>query len=282
MRPQPLLVVNADDLGLTEGVCRAIARAHRDGVVTSTSVLAVGRAFDTAMAVAGDSGHLGLGAHLAIVGEDPPLLSAREIPTLVDRRGRFPLTYAQVLARAAAGRLDPADIEREFRTQLSRVLDGGVPVTHVDTHQHLHLWPAIGKIAVSLASRTGVPCVRVPMTHRRWWPGGPGVRLLSRLLRRQVTAAGLCATADFAGLDEAGHLDAMALQGALAARRSAGAPSVEINVHPGEAGDCDLGRFAWKYRWSEELAAVTDPAVRTRIADLGYRLGTFADLARGV
>ena len=77
-----LLVVNADDMGLTPGVCRAVRRAHADGIVTSTSVLAVGTAFDEAATAVREAGDLGLGAHLAIVGEDRPLLSAREVPTL--------------------------------------------------------------------------------------------------------------------------------------------------------------------------------------------------------
>ena len=109
-----LLVVNADDMGLTAGVCRAVRRGHADGVVTSTSVLAVGTAFDEAAATVREAGDLALGAHLAIVGEDRPLLSAAEIPTLVDREGRFPLSYRTVVARGAAGRLDPADVAREF------------------------------------------------------------------------------------------------------------------------------------------------------------------------
>jgi predicted glycoside hydrolase/deacetylase ChbG (UPF0249 family) len=76
-----LLIVTADDLGLTRGVNAAVRRAHEDGIVTATSLLAVGREFDDAAAMLRDVPTLELGAHLALVGEDPPLLSAREIPT---------------------------------------------------------------------------------------------------------------------------------------------------------------------------------------------------------
>ena len=74
-----LLIVNADDFGLTDGVCRAIVRAHREGIVTSTSALAVGPAFHRCASMLDDVPELGVGVHLAAVGEDPPLLSAREI-----------------------------------------------------------------------------------------------------------------------------------------------------------------------------------------------------------
>ncbi|MDP9418579.1 MAG: ChbG/HpnK family deacetylase, partial [Actinomycetota bacterium] len=78
-----LLIVNADDYGLTAGVSRGILRAHREGIVTSTSVLAVAPGFATTVGWLGESPQLDVGAHLAAVGEDPPLLSAAEIPTLV-------------------------------------------------------------------------------------------------------------------------------------------------------------------------------------------------------
>ena len=272
-----LLVVNADDLGLTAGVCRAVARAHTGGVVTSTSVLAVGRAFDDAAAVVRDCPELGLGAHLAIVGEDPPLLTAREVPTLVDRSGRFPLSYRTVVARGLAGRIDAADVAREFRAQLERVRGIGRPLTHLDTHQHTHLWPAVAGVVVELAREAGIATVRLPGSARRG-PLGAGVQLLAGRLRRRVRAAGLSATAAYAGLDEAGRLDAASLTTALRRAAASGAPSLEVNTHPGEAGDPDLARFDWDYRWDAELAVLTDPATRRLVDDQGYRLGTFADL----
>jgi predicted glycoside hydrolase/deacetylase ChbG (UPF0249 family) len=273
-----LLVVNADDMGLTPGVCRAVHRGHTDGVVTSTSVLAVGAAFDEAATRLRDLPGLAVGAHLAIVGEDRPLLSAAEIPTLVDREGRFPLSYRTVVARGAAGRIDPADVRREFAAQLERVAGIGVEVTHLDTHQHTHLWPAVAGVVVELAGKAGVPSVRLP-TSRRRGPLGLGVRLLSGRLRARLLRAGLRTTGDYAGLDEAGALDEARVAGALHRLARAGAPSAEVNTHPGEAGEAALSRFSWGYRWADELTMLTAPATRELVGRLGYRLGSFADLA---
>ena len=157
-----LLVVTADDLGLTAGVNDAVRQAHVHGVVTATSLLAVGSAFDDAARVLRDHPALEVGAHLALVGEDPPLLSAREVPTLVDRTGRFPLSYRTVVARGVAGRVDPDDVRRELGAQLERVRGIGLPVTHVDTHQHTHLWPTVARVVTELALAAGVPAVRLP------------------------------------------------------------------------------------------------------------------------
>lgn len=272
-----LLIVTADDLGLTRGVNAAVRRAHEDGVVTATSLLAVGQAFDDAAAMVRELPTLELGAHLALVGEDPPLLSAREIPTLVDKAGALPLSYRTVVLRGLAGRIDPDDVRRELDAQLQRVLGVGVPVTHVDTHQHTHLWPAVGAVVADLARASGVPAVRLPGSHAHG-PVGLGVRALARRTRVTLRAAGRATTVDYAGLDEAGRLDAARFGRTLADAARRGAPTLEINSHPAVPGDPDLRRFTWDYQWADELAMLVDPQVRAAIATAGYTLGGFGAL----
>ena len=119
-----LLIVNGDDFGLTPGdEPRASSTPTGAGILRSTSMLAVAPAFDLAAALAtsGDADGLGIGAHLALVGEDPPLLGAGEVPTLVDRRGDFPRSWREFLRRVAARRVDPADVRRELSAQLDRI-----------------------------------------------------------------------------------------------------------------------------------------------------------------
>ena len=278
------LIVSADDFGLTDGVCRAVLQGHRRGLVTATSLLAVGRSFDLAARMLADHPGLDAGAHLAIVGEDPPLLTAREIPTLVDPRGAFPLSYRTVVARGATGRLDPDDVRREFAAQLDRIAGAGVVVSHLDTHQHTHLWPSVAAVLVELALERGVPGVRTPRSSRLLPVGAP-VNLLSARLRRRIGRAGLVTTTTYAGLDEAGAMDAGAFRRAvsgLAGALPVTGGSIEINTHPGEAGDPDLDRFDWGgYRWSDELAMLSDPATRALVISLGYTQGSFRDLTGG-
>lgn len=273
-----LLLVTADDFGLTDGVNRAVLRAHLDGVVTSASLLAVGRAYDGAVELARGTPSLAVGVHLAAVGEDPPLLAAAEVPSLVGPGPGFPLSYRTVLRRAVLGRLDLSEVRREFRAQIERVLGDGLAVTHLDSHQHLHLLPAIGRVVVELAREYGIAAVRAPRSHRRT-PLGVGVNALGAGLARRLDAAGIRRTGDFAGLDEAGAMDG-ALSAALVGLARRGATTAELKTHPGEAGDPDLVRFTWGYRWEHELAALRDPALPGAVADAGYRLASWADLVR--
>lgn len=273
-----LLVVTADDLGLTAGVNAAVRRAHVEGIVTATSVLAVGTAFDDAARLARELPGLELGAHLALVGEDPPLLPPGRIPSLVDADGRFPLGYRTVVARGVTRRLDLDDVRRELGAQLERIRGIGVPVTHVDTHQHTHLWPGVARVVAELARDAGIPVVRRPRSHARGLvPAGVGT--LSRLLGARLGRCGLRSTADYAGLDEAGHLDSGRFARTLADAARRGAPSLEINTHPGTPGDPGLGRFDWDdYRWGDELAMLVDPRTRALVAEHGYELAGFRDL----
>jgi predicted glycoside hydrolase/deacetylase ChbG (UPF0249 family) len=274
-----LLIVNADDFGLTPGVNRGIAAGHRDGVITSTSMLAVAPAFSMAasMATSGDLDDLGIGVHLAAVGEDPPLLSAKEVPSLVDRRGGFWHSWREFLPRAAAGRIDRDDLRREFTAQLERVRGAGVPITHVDTHQHIHLWPLVRDVVIEVAADAGIDAIRATRTAARG-AKARGIGRLAKGLADAADRAGMRHPRGFAGLDEAGHLSGPVLCGAIEALGASQVPSAEIGCHPGEADDPERRRYRWGYAWADELEGLRSPAARAAIDDAGFRLGTFAQL----
>lgn len=263
------LIVTADDYGLTDASSRAILDAHRRGVVTATSVLAVAPGIERRLAWLDDAPDLAVGVHLALVGEDPPLLGAREVPTLVDRRGRFAPSWRALLPRLVMGRVDPNDVLRELEAQVERV-GSGRRLTHLDAHQHLHLWPSVGRVVVALALANDISAVRVPR------PSGVGPRALplaalARKLDRRVVAAGLTRSDRFRGIDEAGDWDLARLRNALSELAS-GPGSAELNCHPGAALDPERARYRWGYRWGTELDALVAPELRADVVRLGVRL----------
>ena len=272
-----LLIVNADDFGLTAGVCRGVLRAHERGVVRSTSALVIAPAFTDHAAALASSG-LAAGAHFAAVGEDPPVLSAREIPTLVDDRGRFPLRWSEFVRRSARGAVDTDDLRREFAAQLEVLTGHGIRPSHLDSHQNLHLWPQVANVVLELATAHGVRAVRVPRTLR-WGPVSLGVRTLSSALRRRLTAVGVAFTAASVGLDEAGSMGSSELASALSAFAASSAPTMEVVMHLGEDPDPERSRYVTDYRWAAELEAACDPSLAATIDGLGVRLGSFADLS---
>jgi predicted glycoside hydrolase/deacetylase ChbG (UPF0249 family) len=276
-----LLIVNADDYGLTPGVSRAIIDGHRAGIVTSTSVIALGPAFTATRPWLDDAPGLGTGAHLALVGEDPPLLSATEIPTLVDRHGHLPLSWRQFLPRAAAGRIDPDDVQRELGAQIQCLLDAGLALDHLDTHQNLHLWPMVRRVVMDLGALHGIRAIRITRSRDRGPVGATVRRLAGRLDQACVHAGWACPEAS-TGLDEAGHLAEPDMVQALFRLAATGAHSAELATHPGAPGDPDRHRYRWGYQWEDELAALRSAGVRQAVDELGFRLGSFGDLRPAV
>ncbi len=275
-----VLIVNADDYGLTAAVSEAILRAHREGIVTSTSVLALAPAFATTARLLRDTDAIGIGAHLAAVGEDPPLLSAREIPTLVNARGYLPTSWRQLLPRIAARRIDLSDVEREWSAQLDAMAAADLHVDHVDSHQHVHVFPGLRDVALRVARRHDIAAVRVPRSAATS-PVGVVVRGLARRFAVLATARGMVFPGDAAGLDEAGRLDEHRAIGALARLAAGSATTVELSGHPGAAVDADRDRYAWDYQWGAEFEAMCSPAVRAAVERHGFRLGTYRDCVAG-
>lgn len=267
-----LLVVNADDFGLTPGVCEGILRAAERGIVTSTSVLVAATATADYAGALISSG-AGVGIHLAAVGEEPPVLTSREIPSLVDERGRFPRTWRQLVRKLTACTVDLDELRNELTAQLLLGADLGLRAGHLDTHQHIHLWPSIAGIVCDLAERFSIPVVRVPRSNRMT-PTSLGIRLLSERLRARCAARSLSHSEAFAGLDHAGAMYGDRLLGTLETLAREGAASTELLVHPGSGPDPARRRYSWGYHWELEQEGLCDPSVLARVEQLGFVLGT--------
>ena len=276
---QPILIVSADDYGLTERVSEGILDAHEHGVVTSASVIAVAPAFESTVKRLHDVPSLGVGANFTVVGEDPPLLSAREIPSLVDRSGNFYPTWRSFVPRAAAGRIDPDDLRREFTAQLDAIRSAGLTVDHFDTHQNVHLWPTVSDVLLDLGDATDVHAIRVMRSNARG-PVGITVRRLAKRLEAQLSERHWAWTGAATGLDEAGSIGLGEMVEAVGRLASSGAASAELATHPGLPDDPARERYKWNYKWDAEFNALCSETVRIAINELGFRLGTFADLPR--
>ncbi|MFF1530251.1 carbohydrate deacetylase [Cellulomonas sp. NPDC058312] len=262
------LIVTADDLGISEGINRGVLDAHARGVVTAASLMANGRALRHAVDAAADLPDLALGAHVVLVGEDPPLLTHAEVPTLVDRSGALPASWRHLSARVLAGRVDPADVRAEARAQLDHLRTGcGLHLSHLNTHQHVHLLPLVARVVVNLAVEHGIGYLRAP-TSRRRSPQAAVIRSWRRSLVAVADRAGVATPDAFAGLDEAGGLTQDDVL--VAVRRSTGrARRLEITCHPGLPTPADRERYRWDYGWEGEVRALTDPGLREALTRAG-------------
>jgi hopanoid biosynthesis associated protein HpnK len=286
------LIVNADDFGFTSGVNRAIVEAHTRGVVTSSTLMAKGRAFDQATELSKAAPRLSIGCHVVLL-DGEPVLDPGTIPSLT-QDGRFRDGLKSFAARALAGRLDAGEIELEASAQIRKIQSAGISVSHVDTHKHTHLFPAILRPLLRAAAACGVKAIRNPfgpklplrssqlLARPSLWTRFAEVRVLGRFagkFREAVDREGFTTTNGTLGIEVTGTLDETLFR---AIGESVPDGTWEFVCHPGY-NDGDLQRARTRLRESREmeLRVLTLPAAREVLAKDGVELISYRDLVLG-
>ena len=218
------LIVNADDFGLTAGVNRAILETHTAGVVSSTTLMANGPAFEDAVTAARSAPNLSVGCHVVLV-DGTPVAQPGALDTLVAVRSAEPEKFYSSLsafaARAMLGGFDRDQLVEEVTAQIRKIQATGLNVTHLDTHKHAHLFPEILGALLRAARICGVRAIRNPIVPvkalpARLFKGKPHlwkrygqVRMLhtfSRQFLQRTKRAGLLTPDGVIGVIETGSL----------------------------------------------------------------------------
>lgn len=285
------LIINADDFGLTAGVNRGIVEAHRAGLVKATTLMAVSRAFDNAVAQAKANPELAVGCHVVLVDGDP-LLGSERIPSLTAGHGGFRHTLLAFARDAMRGKISADEITAEAEAQIRKLQQAGILVSHIDTHKHAHVFPAVLAPVLAAARACGVRAVRNPFTLVRplkvralarrpeLWKRYAQVAVLRRYapeFRRQVAQAGMITTDGAFGIVSTGELD-LELFRAIVACIPEG--TWEFVCHPGY-NDANLAQLQTRLRDSreQELRALTSAEARVSLQQQGIELISYRELA---
>ena len=284
------LIVNADDFGLTPGVNRAIAESHQRGIVSSTTLMANSRSFAGAVALARAMPGLSVGCHVVLV-DGCPVLAPENVGSLVTSSDEFAGSFGDFAKLALTRRLRSDEIEAEVTAQIRRLQDNGITVTHVDSHKHVHMLPAVGAAVISAAARCGVRGIRNPFVpvkplafahlarRPKLWTRYTETRLLRhyhRQFRKNVVDAGMTTTDGSFGVVSTGALD---LELFLAIVGSIPDGTWEFVCHPGYV-DAELDSIRTRLRESreKELQVLTSEQARQALAERGIELISYADL----
>ena len=288
------LIVNADDFGFTVGVNRAIVEAHLRGIVTSSTLMASGRAFDDAVRLSKTAPRLSVGCHIVLIDGEPVLDSARLPSIAASRSGsaRFGDNLKSFIARALTGRLKADEIEAETAAQIHKLQTAGIEVSHVDTHKHTHLFPAVLRPVLRAARACGIRAIRNPFGPRKplkssellrrpnLWTRYAEVRVLRNLARRFHETAireGFITPDGTLGIEVTGTLDETLFR-AIAKIIPEG--TWEFVCHPGY-NDADLKSAKTRLRESREteLRVLTLPEAREMLSSRGIDLISYRDFA---
>jgi len=287
------LIVNADDFGFTAGVNRAVIESHTRGIVTSSTLMANGRAFDEAVILAKTVPRLSVGCHVVLI-DGEPVLDAEQLPSIAvvnSGPGRFRDGLKWFAARALAGSMDADEIEQEACAQIRKIQAAGLTVSHIDTHKHTHVFPAVLRPLLRAARTCGVRAVRNPFGPRKplrssdlfrrpgLWTRYAEVKLLRALaakFRDAAKRAGLITPDGTLGIVVTGSLDAQLFR-AIGAVIPEG--TWEFVCHPGYNDD-DLKRADTRLRESREteLRVLTMPEARELLSSQGIALISYHDL----
>ena len=281
------LIVNADDLGWTEGVNRGILDAFRGGIVTSTSLLANGAAFADGIKVAKSAPRLAVGVHLNL-SDGEPVADRESVTSLLDDAGQFADGPESLLWKRARRGLILDEVEEEWDAQIQKVRDAGIRPTHLDGHKHVHMLPGLFGIALRLAKKHGIEAIRISLEesslraalasgsqHRagvvmKQGVQARGLKLLARDARKQAARMGI-ATADYlCGIAQTGELT---LEGVEQLLKALPEGTTELICHPGYADEA-LQKTATRLQASrqKELEILTDTRIRKLVASQGIRL----------
>lgn len=287
------LIINADDFGLTAGVNRAIAEAHQHGVVTSATLMANSAAFGDAVKLSKSNPKLSVGCHVVLL-DGAPLAAPEKIPALLERGLNPPRLRDKLLPFVSAllrGRVPPGQIATEVEAQVHKIKAAGIEPSHLDTHKHAHIFPAVLKPLLEVASRMGIRAVRNPFApikplafahlarRPRLWTRYSQVKALRRYetsFRRQVAEHGMVTPEGCFGVVVTGALDHQLFDCIIA---SIPEGTWEFVCHPGY-NDAELGQVRTRLRHSRvaELEVLTSTAAKESLERHGIELISYRDL----
>jgi hopanoid biosynthesis associated protein HpnK len=284
------LIINADDFGLTSGINRAILEAHQQGIVTSTTLMANGPAFQDAVQLSQSLPKLSVGCHVVLT-DGQPVLDASQVSTLVEGQSlRFRDPLSKVLLATFAGRLDENQIEAEAQAQIRKLQAAGIVVSHFDSHKHTHLLPQILRPLLRAAKACGVRAVRNPFGPVRFgtirnrpklWKRYGELRVLrvfAGKFRRAIEQSGLKTPDGTLGIVNTGALDESLFHSIL---RSLPHGTWEFVCHPGY-NDSELQKVQTRLRESraQELRILASQKSREVAMEAGIDLISYQDFVR--
>jgi hopanoid biosynthesis associated protein HpnK len=279
----PAVIFNADDFGYSGAVNEAVARAHKQGLLTSASLMVTGPAVDEAIALARQMPTLAVGLHLVMV-DGRPVLPPGQIPHLVDRHGSFPSNAVRTGLHYALSRTARQELRQELNAQFERFAATGLPLSHVDSHLHMHMHPFIFGWLLPLAEQYGAAGLRIPCDELRlaldYDRHGAGIKvvwaIVFGLLRRhalpRLREHRLAVAGRVYGLMQSGRMQEAYVIRLL---RRLQVPAAEVYFHPSCVAD---GRSHGPN--PDDLTSLLSPAVRQVVRERNLRLATYATLAR--
>ncbi|HUW18131.1 MAG TPA: ChbG/HpnK family deacetylase [Sedimentisphaerales bacterium] len=272
------IIINADDFGLCDGVNRAVAQAHTDGVLTSTTIMANMPAAAEAVEIAGKLPALGVGVHLNLT-DGRPLSQNTGLQPLLGADGEFACSTTKLAFFSLAGPKKRGAIRTELAAQIQWVIDRGIKPTHLDSHKHFHTFPALFSIVCGLARRFEIPAIRFALEPKEVstvpWPlPGEGGKTRAQRLRtmafiNRLQNRDFLVTDMLLGIAHTGKIDVNFFR---AVTLYSSASIAEVMTHPGFTDGLKPEKTRLLGQRKVELEALCSEKTKRYFKDAGIKL----------
>jgi len=272
---QKELVVNADDFGLSKGINQGVTRLLEKDILGAVSVIAGGESVNQALDILKRYPNLKVGVHLYLT-MVRPLSEKKEISSLLNKAGLFDNNMYRFLFRYFFTGIKKEHLVKEFRAQIEKIRKAGFKISHLDSHQYVHMLPRIFKVMIMLSKEYNIPFIRLPFTplDRRFISNKANLsrkiwqlilNILGIIYRPSIKRAGMEEQPLSLGFLNNGHLTEEAIRNVFS---SLGGGRHELVCHPGTRA-CKQEKYTkdWGYQWEEELKLLTSGLIREQ-ADL--------------
>lgn len=277
------LIITSDDFGLSSGVNRAVEQAWRNGILTCASIMPAGAGFGEAVKIAKRNPGLQVGLHLTLL-QGRAVLPHAQIPGLVNEAGEFSDNPVATGMRYFFDKGLYKQLKREIEAQIELVIDSGIPLSHIDGHLNIHLHPTVFAFLTELMPHYGISSFRLScerLSHnlrfdRQRRAGKTVERIIFGALanhaRPHLKKLGIRYADEVKGVLNSGRMTEEYILQVLDGLQEG---LTEIYFHPGILPDKEITRRMPDYRHADELAAITSPLVRRKLAELNIGLENY-------
>ncbi|MBL7072882.1 MAG: ChbG/HpnK family deacetylase [Candidatus Omnitrophica bacterium] len=280
------LIINADDVGFSLEINEAVRKCFENKAITGASIMACGRRFDEACRMLKEQNVRQIGAHLTLTGGLTPATESKTlIGSLLDGGDTFVSAYKDFARLLAGGNVAPEEIFIEFENQLKKITDSGFTITHIDSHEHIHLFPAVFDAVIKLAKKFNISYIRIPVEKFRVVSKEFKINDLFRFMALRAFTIGekkrlarntVSYNDAFLGHFHSGRINQNVLSFML---RTLGEGVTELAVHPAVESESFIKEYPWYKNASHELNVLLDGQWKQTVQSEKIQLISHSDIA---
>ena len=278
------VIFHGEDFGLTSGINEGIIQSFKQGLLSSTSLVASGEAAEEAMSLAKENPELDMGIHL-ILSDELPVLPPGYLSSIISKGDTLP-ARGRILDAILTRRIDYGQVEAEWRAQIEKLLSAEILITHINSHQFIHLYPGLLPICLRLAVSYDIPYVRTSILDTISLEFGfkrllhwISLKLWIRFFVSRTLSPHVRGVPSMGFLQAGGKMSHDTIFKTLdRLKRQRSCSTIEVMLHPGTGDEYTSLKYShWRYNWKKDLELLLDHSFADMLDRRGVVLTSYGE-----